>query len=123
MEVQAITKMSACPRRKCAKSCGRSRACRALQAQAVLAVVPRKGARFVAKTLKSAIANAEDQAHNRRSQLKTETLRVKEAVARNRDDPETVHAQGARFGRADSQTQLPHQNHFVRRIINYGPKN
>ena len=31
----------------------------ALQAQAVLAVVPRKGARFVAKTLKSAIANAE----------------------------------------------------------------
>ena len=31
----------------------------ALQAQAVLAVVPRKGARVVAKTLKSAIANAE----------------------------------------------------------------
>src|SRR6266496_619600 len=29
-------------------------------AQAVLAVVPRKGARIVAKTLKSAIANAED---------------------------------------------------------------
>jgi large subunit ribosomal protein L22 len=48
----------------------------ALQAQAVLAVVPRKGARFVAKTLKSAIANAE---HNK--QVKPETLRVKEAVA------------------------------------------
>lgn len=31
----------------------------ALQAQAVLAVVPRKSARVVAKTLKSAIANAE----------------------------------------------------------------
>jgi large subunit ribosomal protein L22 len=31
----------------------------ALQAQAVLAVVPRKGARLVAKTLQSAIANAE----------------------------------------------------------------
>ena len=31
----------------------------ALQAQAVLQVVPRKGARFVAKTLQSAIANAE----------------------------------------------------------------
>ena len=31
----------------------------ALQAQAVLAVVPRKSARFVAKTLNSAIANAE----------------------------------------------------------------
>ena len=32
----------------------------ALKAQAVLAVVPRKGARFVAKTLNSAIANAEN---------------------------------------------------------------
>jgi large subunit ribosomal protein L22 len=31
----------------------------ALQAQAVLAVVPRKGARFVAKALRSALANAE----------------------------------------------------------------
>ena len=32
----------------------------ALQAQAVLAVVPRKSARLVAKTLKSALANAEN---------------------------------------------------------------
>jgi large subunit ribosomal protein L22 len=48
----------------------------ALQAQAVLAVVPRKGARFVAKTLKSAIANAENN-----KQAKPETLRIKEAVA------------------------------------------
>jgi large subunit ribosomal protein L22 len=48
----------------------------ALQAQAVLAVVPRKGARFVAKTLKSAIANAENN-----KQMKPESLRIKEAVA------------------------------------------
>ena len=48
----------------------------ALQAQAVLAVVPRKGARFVAKTLKSAIANAENNKN-----LKLEKLRIKEAVA------------------------------------------
>lgn len=48
----------------------------ALQAQAVLQVVPRKSARFVAKTLKSAIANAENN-----NKLKPETLRVKEAVA------------------------------------------
>ena len=48
----------------------------ALQAQAVLAVVPRKSARFVAKTLKSAIANAENN-----NGLKPEILRVKEAVA------------------------------------------
>ena len=48
----------------------------ALQAQAVLAVVSRKSARFVAKTLKSAIANAENN-----NGLKPEALRVKEAVA------------------------------------------
>lgn len=48
----------------------------ALKAQAVLAVVPRKGARFVAKTLKSAIANAENN-----NKLRAETLRIKEAVA------------------------------------------
>jgi len=48
----------------------------ALQAQAILAVVPRKGARVVAKTLKSAIANAENN-----NRLRPETLRVKEAVA------------------------------------------
>lgn len=48
----------------------------ALQAQAVLAVVPRKSARVVAKTLKSAIANAE---HNK--QAKPESLVVLEAIA------------------------------------------
>lgn len=48
----------------------------ALQAQAVLAVVPRKSARFVAKTLKSAIANAENN-----NKAKPELLVVKEAVA------------------------------------------
>ena len=54
----------------------------ALHAQAVLAVVPRKSARFVAKTLKSAIANAEDQArHQKIAQFKPENLRVHSAVA------------------------------------------
>ena len=48
----------------------------ALQAQAVLAVVPRKGARFAAKTLKSAIANAENN-----NSLKPESLTVKFAHA------------------------------------------
>ncbi|HEX7654442.1 MAG TPA: 50S ribosomal protein L22 [Verrucomicrobiae bacterium] len=48
----------------------------ALQAQAVLAVVTRKGARFAAKTLKSAIANAENN-----NKLRAENLRIKEAVA------------------------------------------
>jgi large subunit ribosomal protein L22 len=48
----------------------------ALQAQAILAVVPRKGARFAAKTLKSAIANAENN-----NKMRPESLRIKEAVA------------------------------------------
>ena len=48
----------------------------ALQAVAVLGVTPRKGARLVAKTLKSAIANAENN-----NNLDPATLRVKEAVA------------------------------------------
>jgi len=48
----------------------------ALEAQAVLKFVPRKGARLVAKTLNSAIANAENN-----NKLKADTLRVKEAVA------------------------------------------
>ena len=48
----------------------------ALQAQAVLKVVSRKSARLVAKTLDSAIANAE---HN--NKVKPEALLVKEAVA------------------------------------------
>ena len=48
----------------------------ALQAQSVLAVVPRKSARMVAKTLNSAIANAENN-----NNVKVEKLRVKEAVA------------------------------------------
>jgi large subunit ribosomal protein L22 len=55
----------------------------AAHAQAVLAVVPRKGARFVAKTLKSAIANAEDLKthHKEYSAMNTDALMVKEAVA------------------------------------------
>ena len=48
----------------------------ALEAQAVLQFVPRKGARLVAKTLKSAIANAENN-----NNAKIETLIIKEAVA------------------------------------------
>jgi large subunit ribosomal protein L22 len=55
----------------------------AVQAQAVLQVVPRKSARFVAKTLKSAMANAEDlKTHKPEYKaMRTESLWVKEAVA------------------------------------------
>jgi large subunit ribosomal protein L22 len=48
----------------------------ALEAMAVLQIIPRKGARLVSKVLRSAIANAENNKN-----LKPEMLRVKEAVA------------------------------------------
>ena len=48
----------------------------AIHAQAVLKVVSRKSARIVAKTLNSAIANAENN-----NGAKIENLKVKEAVA------------------------------------------
>jgi len=56
---------------------------KAADAQAVLAVVPRKGARVVSKTLQSARANAEDlKAHKKDfAGLVTENLRIKTAVA------------------------------------------
>ncbi len=55
----------------------------AAHAAAVLAVIPRKGARLVVKTLKSAMANAEDlKTHKAEyNSMKTDNLRVKEAVA------------------------------------------
>jgi large subunit ribosomal protein L22 len=76
MQVHAITKNVRMSAQKMREVVRQIQGLPALQAQAVLAVVPRKGARFVAKTLKSAIANAENNKN-----LKPETLIVKEAVA------------------------------------------
>jgi large subunit ribosomal protein L22 len=76
MQVQAITKNVRMSAQKMREVVRQIQGLPALQAQAVLAVVPRKGARVVAKTLKSAIANAENN-----NGVKPEALRVKEAVA------------------------------------------
>ena len=76
MEVQAITRNVRMSAQKMREMVRQIQGLRALHAQAVLAVVPRKSARFVAKTLKSAIANAENN-----NGLKPDSLRVKEAVA------------------------------------------
>jgi len=76
MEVQAITRNVRMSAQKMREVVRQIQGMNALQAQAVLAVVARKSARLVAKTLKSAIANAENN-----SGLKPEVLRVKEAVA------------------------------------------
>jgi large subunit ribosomal protein L22 len=76
MQVQAITKNVRMSAQKMREVVRQIQGLPALQAQAVLAVVPRKSARVVAKTLKSAIANAENN-----NGVKPETLKVREAVA------------------------------------------
>jgi len=76
MEVFAISKNIPMSAQKMREVVRQIQGLPALHAQNVLAVVPRKGARYVAKTLKSAIANAENN-----NKLRPETLRIKEAVA------------------------------------------
>ena len=83
MEVQAITKNVRMSAQKMREVVRQIQGLPAQHAAAVLAVVPRKGARFVAKTLKSAMANAEDLKTHKQEyrQIRTDRLRVKEAVA------------------------------------------
>jgi large subunit ribosomal protein L22 len=76
MQVQAITHNVRMSPQKMREVVRQIQGLPALKAQAILAVVPRKSARFVAKTLKSAIANAENN-----NGAKPEKLRVIEAVA------------------------------------------
>jgi large subunit ribosomal protein L22 len=76
MEIKAITRNVRMSAQKMREVARQIQGLPALQAQAVLAVVPRKSARFIAKTLKSAIANAENN-----NNLNPANLRVREAVA------------------------------------------
>jgi large subunit ribosomal protein L22 len=76
MEVRAITKNVPMSAQKVREVVRQIQGLPALRAQAVLAVIPRKSARLVAKTLKSAIANAEEN-----EEAKPEALWVREAVA------------------------------------------
>ena len=83
MQVHAITKNVRMSAQKMREVVRQIQGLPAASAQAVLSVVPRKGARVVAKTLKSAIANAEDLKEHKReyNALDTDRLVVKEAVA------------------------------------------
>ena len=76
MQVQAITRNVRMSAQKVREVTRQIQGLNALQAQAVLSVVPRKSARAVAKTLRSAIANAENN-----NNVKPELLKVREAVA------------------------------------------
>jgi large subunit ribosomal protein L22 len=76
MQVHAITKNVRMSAQKMREVVRQIQGLPAMKAQAVLAVVPRKSARWVSKTLKSAIANAENN-----NGAKLENLWVREAVA------------------------------------------
>jgi large subunit ribosomal protein L22 len=76
MEVQAITKGARMSPQKVREVVRQIQGMGAIQAVSVLQYVPRKSARLVLKTLRSAIANAENNFN-----LKSETLVVKQAVA------------------------------------------
>src|SRR5260370_11071042 len=81
--VQAITRNVRMSAQKMREVVRQIQGLPAQRAQAVLAFVPRKSARFVAKTLNSAIANAQDLKEHKKEyhSLKTDRLRIKEAVA------------------------------------------
>jgi len=83
MRVQAVTKNVRMSAQKMREVVRQIQGLPAADAQATLAVTPRKGARLVAKTLKSALANAEDLKthHKEYSTLDTEKLFIKEALA------------------------------------------
>lgn len=76
MQVHAITKNVRMSAQKMREVVRQIQGLPAMKAQAVLAVVPRKSARWVSKTLKSAMANAENN-----KGAKPENLWVREAVA------------------------------------------
>jgi len=83
MEVHAITKNVRMSAQKMREVVRQIQGLPAVHAQAVLSIVARKGARVVEKTLKSAMANAEDlKIHKPEySEMKTDQLRVKLAIA------------------------------------------
>ena len=76
MEVQAFLKNFRMSPQKVREVVRQIQGLPALQAKLVLAIIPRKSARAVAKTLDSAIANAENN-----NGLKVENLVVREALA------------------------------------------
>ena len=76
MEVQAITKNINTSAQKMREVVRQIQGLSALQAAAALSFMPGKRATIVAKTLKSAVANAENN-----NKAKPESLMVKEAVA------------------------------------------
>ncbi len=78
MEVQALTRNARMSGKKVREVARTIQGRKAPDAAAYLALIPRKSARLLAKTLKSAIANAENNAN-----LSADSLVVKSALVEN----------------------------------------
>lgn len=78
MEVQALTRYARMSPKKVREVARTIQGRKAAEAVDYLSLIPRKSARLIAKTLKSAIANAENN-----NNLSADTLRVKSAVIEN----------------------------------------
>src|SRR5256885_16777032 len=101
MQVHAITKNVRMSAQKMREVVRQIQGLPAPHAQAVLAVVPRKGARIVAKTLKAAVGNAGGLKANRPEDrdMKTKELFVKEAVGATASTLRRVLPQTPRWAR------------------------
>ena len=78
MEIQALTRYARMSPKKMREVVRTVQGLKATAAVNLLSVIPRKSARLIAKTLKSAIANAENN-----NNLSADTLTVKSAVIEN----------------------------------------
>jgi len=78
MEIQALTRYARMSPKKMREVVRTVQGLKATAAVDLLSVIPRKSARLIAKTLKSAIANAENN-----NNLSADTLTVKSAVIEN----------------------------------------
>jgi len=124
MEVKAITRNVRMSAQKMREVVRQIQGMNAVQAQAVLAVVPRKSARFVAKTLKSALANAEDLKTNKPeySGLKVEFSAGQGSGGPDSQHPQTDDSESAWLVGADTEAELPYQNRFIGQLIAMGQK-
>ena len=78
MEVQALTRYARMSPKKVREVARTIQGRKAEEAVDLLTLIPRKSARLIAKTLKSAIANAENN-----NNLSADSLRVKSAIIEN----------------------------------------
>ena len=78
MDIQALTRYARMSPKKMREVVRTVQGLKATAAVNLLSVIPRKSARLIAKTLKSAIANAENN-----NNLSVDTLTVKSAVIEN----------------------------------------